>query len=115
MKKFTTLLVLSAFLFVANSAKAQLFINGNNITADTTVQFVEVTTSGSPAIFFIHTIDIGKGNIYRTKFTNEVGKKMKFKSNVAFIQYMKSNGWELKRRDVAEKSNHFLLFERAGG
>ena len=102
-----------AFFFLANSAKAQLYINGNNITADSTVQFVEVTTSGSPAIFFVQTIDIGKGNIYRAKFTNETGKKMKFKTNVAFIQYMKSNGWELKRRDVAEKSNHFLLFERA--
>ena len=112
MKRFTTLLILPAFFFVANSAKAQVFVNGNNISADSSVQFVEVTTSGSPAIFYIHTIDIGKGNIYRTKFTNETGKKKKFKTNVEFIQYMKSNGWELKRRDVAEKSNHFLLFER---
>lgn len=113
MKRFITLLILPAFLFVANSAKAQLFINGNNITADTSVQFVEVTTSGSPYVFYIHTIDIGKGNVNRTKITNDAGKKMKFKSNVAFIQYMKTNGWELKRRDVAEKSNHFMLFERA--
>lgn len=102
-----------AFFLVANSVKAQVFVNGNNITADSTIQFVEVTTSGAPTIFYIHSIDIGKGNVYRTKFTNEDGKKKKFKTTVEFIQYMKSNGWELKRRDVAEKSNHFLLFERA--
>lgn len=110
-----------------SSAKSQVYVDGYNINADTTIQYVEMLYITSGLSLRMQGIDVGKTLDPNKKsigrLTDASGKRLDINSTVHLLQHMKRNGWSLWRRDVIFESVYtpnpsgtitgFLLFERA--
>jgi hypothetical protein len=121
------LLVSCCLILVLFTAKSQVYVEGYNINADTTIQYVEMLYITAALSMRIQGIDVGKTLETNRKgpyrLTDAAGKRMDITSTVKLLQHMKLNGWTLWRRDVVFETVYvpnttgtitgFLLFERA--
>src|SRR5215212_1458333 len=94
------LLLFSLFVFAGICTKAQVYVDGSNLNADSTVQYVEIVHEAEPGLFSIANVDIGQKKPGRSKITDANGKKMNFNSPMHLLNYMKQHGWTMVRRDV---------------
>lgn len=105
-------LVVSAF-----SLKSQVYVDGHNVNADSSVRYIEIVHEAPPSRSFnINYIDIGRKNPGDSKFTDQNGKRLKINSPMHLLGFMKENGWSLVRKDISPVSNSanvYLVFERA--
>ena len=114
------LLFCACILMVVSVARSQVYIDGQNINADTSVHYIEIVHAAYPWSFVIHWIDTGTKK--NGKFTDLVSKKINLNSTVDMIHYMERNGWKMLRRDVIFQAQpdrtfsgtplSFVLFER---
>jgi len=119
-KTILSLSVLLTMMTFCQTSRAQVFVDGKNINADSTVDLLEVVAMSDPYIFSIQSVDIGKKKPYKFEFTNQDGKKIHFNSTVDLIQFMTKNHWEMIDRRVAFRSRHntdgdpfvFILFRK---
>ncbi|HYE54866.1 MAG TPA: hypothetical protein VD996_08490 [Chitinophagaceae bacterium] len=108
-------------LLPAIIGRSQVYVDGENINADSTVNLVEIVHSTHPNIFMVEYVDTGAKSSWRRKLTDANGKRMVFNSGVHIMNHMKQHGWKLVRRDMLFQAKHdasgnalvFLLFERA--
>jgi hypothetical protein len=120
------LLFCVCLVMVITVARSQVYVDGININADTSVHYIELvyTTSSWGARtrsigIYIRSIDIGTKRS-GTSFMDESGKKIDLYTPVDVISYMKRNGWQMLRRDMIFESSAgsggtalaFALFER---
>lgn len=114
MKKPLLIVLLASAAF---SLKAQVYVDGKNLNADSSIRYIEIVHYAPPVFFFnINYIDFGQRDPSDSRFTDANGKKFKINSPVHLLTYMQQNGWWLLRRDISPVSNSanvYLLFERA--
>lgn len=115
------LLFCACLMMVVTVAKSQVYVDGQNINADTSVNYVEIAYQAYHWGFGIRQVDIGKKKT--RQLTDAAGKPFYPNSAVDLLQFMKRNGWIMIRRDLifeapAASSSigvalAFVLFERA--
>ncbi len=121
MKIFITPILLLAGLLSFSITRAQVFVNGENINADTTIQLMEVVHTSHPYLFFVEAVDTGKRLPEKQKFTDANGKRIEFKTGISLIDHMKKNGWVMLRREIVilpnrtgfDRTFFFIMFEKA--
>lgn len=115
------LLLCACMMMAVTVARSQVYVEGRDMNADTSVQFIEIVHSTFPGDFYIEWVDKGFRN--HETLTNAVGKKLNFSSGVDLLKYMKKNGWSMVRRDMVFQTRAdafynrtlvFILFERTG-
>jgi hypothetical protein len=98
-------------MMVITVARSQVYVDGVNINADTSVQYIElVYTTWSWGLrtrwigISIRSIDTGTKTSGKL-LMDESGKKIELQSPVDMISYMKRNGWQMLRRDMIFESS----------
>ena len=114
------LLFCACMMMAVSGARSQVYIDGQNINADTSVQLIEIVYETYTWNFNVRSIDVGARKSGR--FTDASGKRIILQSPVDMINYMKRNGWHLLRRDMVFHSKPessvstttlgFVIFER---
>ena len=92
------LLFCVCMMMVVSAVRSQVYVDGNNINADTSVQYIEIVYEFYSSTFNIKSIDFGVKE--SVKFTDAAGKKIKLQTPVDLINYMKRNGWRMVRREM---------------
>ena len=95
MKKTLSLI---ALCFAINAVHAQLFINGMNLNADSTIIYFEINYDPSSTFYFTPEVDYGKGEGRRKFITDSTGKKLRFNSGVELLNFISKSGWKLADR-----------------
>jgi hypothetical protein len=108
-------------MMVALAVKSQVYVDGKNVSADTTVHYLEIIYIADPGSFDIDWVDAGNKKYLR--LTDSAGKKIGFDSPTRMLHHMQKNGWNIIRRDMVYRSGSearfnnrtlaFALFERA--
>jgi len=93
-----------AFIAIAvfgfGSANSQVYVNTKNLNNDSTIRYFEISYDPRPNFFFVPQVDYGEMEVYRNFFTDSVGKKLRFNSGIAMLNYITGNGWKLVDRQL---------------
>jgi len=96
-----------ALCFAINAIHAQVFVNGTNLNADSSIMYFEINYDPRSAFFFTAEVDYGKGDPWRRHITDSTRKKMRFNSGVDLLNFITKNGWKLADRQfIPTKYDH---------
>ena len=97
MKKTLSLI---AVCLLFSGLHAQLYVNGKNLNADSSIRYFEINYDPRPSLFFEPEVDYGSREIWRKHFTDSTGKKLRFNSGVQLLNYITFTGWKLVDRQI---------------
>lgn len=98
MNIFSTFTTIAVFAF--SSASSQVYVNTKNLNKDSTIRYFEISYDPRPEFFFLPQVDYGEMEISKNFFTDSMGKKLRFNSGIAMLNYITGNGWKLVDRQL---------------